>query len=96
MPVDHSESIEPFKIDHEEEKEIITNAFDAADAEGIDQSDFDPQLFGKEEPNTQWHDVQIVETGDGAQELVIENLENLQNTSALIVTRHGKNFKIGI
>ena len=42
MPVGHSESIEPPKIDQEEEKELITNAFDAADAEGIDQSDFDP------------------------------------------------------
>jgi hypothetical protein len=28
--------------------------------------------------------------------LVIENLENLKDTTALIVTRHGNNFKIGI
>ena len=34
---------------------------------------------------------------DGAnQELVIENLENLDDTAALIVTREGGQFKIGI
>ena len=50
----------------------------------------------------QWHDVQVVESvagenGDG-QELVIENLENLQESTALIVTRDLQtgNFKIGI
>ena len=32
----------------------------------------------------------------GSQELVIENLENLQDTSSLIVTRDGNRFKIGI
>jgi hypothetical protein len=44
----------------------------------------------------EWHDVQIVQTEDGSQELVIENLENLKDTTALVVTRHGNNFKIGI
>ena len=44
----------------------------------------------------QWHDVKVVETSDGNQELVIENLENLKDTAALIVARDGKNFKIGI
>jgi len=33
---------------------------------------------------------------DGASELVIENLENLKETTALIVKRHGTGFKIGI
>ena len=32
----------------------------------------------------------------GSQELVIENLENLLDTSSLIVTRDGNRFKIGI
>ena len=43
-----------------------------------------------------WHDVKVVETSDGNQELVIENLENLADSTALIVTRDGKNFKIGL
>ena len=35
--------------------------------------------------------------GDAAsQELIIENLENLEDTAALIVTREGGQFKIGI
>ena len=47
--------------------------------------------------DVQWQDVQV-KTDDvtGSQELVIENLENLQDTSSLIVTRDGNRFKIGI
>ena len=37
-----------------------------------------------------------METEEGSQELVIENLENLKDTTALVVTKIGKNFKIGI
>ena len=33
---------------------------------------------------------------EGSQELVIENLENLGDATALIVTREGGQFKIGI
>ena len=45
----------------------------------------------------QWHAVKVVEDGgSGSQELVIENLENLLDTSSLIVTRDGNKFKIGI
>ena len=45
----------------------------------------------------QWHDVKVIKSEDGSQELVIENLENLQDTTALIVTRDEVgNFKIGI
>ena len=48
-----------------------------------------------EDNEQQWHDIKIVGRGDGdddddaasSQELVIENLENLQETTALIVTR---------
>ena len=32
----------------------------------------------------------------GSQELIIENLENLDDSAALIVTRDGDQFKIGI
>jgi hypothetical protein len=45
---------------------------------------------------TTWHDVQLAESKDGAQELIIENLESLNDKSALILTRHGNSFKIGI
>ena len=47
----------------------------------------------------QWHDVKVVQSEHGGnQELVIENLENLAEATALIVTRdHATgNFKIGI
>ena len=44
----------------------------------------------------QWHDVKVIQSDNGNQELVIENLENLQDTTALIVTRENGQFKIGI
>ena len=47
----------------------------------------------------QWHDIKMVENGESdSQELVIENLEHLQESTALIVTRDLQtgNFKIGI
>ena len=45
-----------------------------------------------------WHDVKVADAGKDAEdeELVIENLENLQDTTALVVTREGSRFKIGI
>ena len=48
-----------------------------------------------------WHDVKIGadQKGGGSgdeEELVVENLENLHDTTALIVTREGSKFKIGI
>ena len=47
--------------------------------------------------DVQWQDVEVAENGvTGSQELVIENLENLLDTSSLIVTRDGNRFKIGI
>lgn len=45
----------------------------------------------------QWHDIKVIQSEAGSQELVIENLENLGDATALIVTRdNGGNFKIGI
>ncbi len=45
----------------------------------------------------QWHDVKVIESEAGSQELVIENLENLGEATALVVTRdQSGNFKIGI
>jgi len=44
----------------------------------------------------QWHDVKVIQSETGAQELIIENLEHLGDTASLIVTREGLNFKIGI
>ena len=47
--------------------------------------------------NPEGHDVQVLQSDAGSQELVIENLENLGEATALIVTRDmGGNFKIGI
>ena len=44
----------------------------------------------------QWHEVNVVQSETGSQELIIENLEYLGDAAALIVTRNGSNFKIGI
>ncbi len=45
----------------------------------------------------QWHDIKVIESEAGSQELVIENLENLGEATALVVTRdQSGNFKIGI
>ena len=44
----------------------------------------------------QWQDVKMVHSDAGSQELVIENLENIGDGTALIVTREGGQFKIGI
>ena len=61
---------------------------------GQDGEDEKDEMAGK--TIEKWHDVKVVETSDGNQELVIENLENLADSTALIVTRDGKNFKIGL
>ena len=54
-------------------------------------------MEGDVDASQQWHDVKVIKSEDGSQELVIENLENLQDTTALIVTRDEVgNFKIGI
>jgi hypothetical protein len=59
----------------------------------INQQAFDDRA---ETQTATWHDVQMIDTEDGSQELIIENLENLKATTALIVTRSGNSFKIGI
>jgi len=40
--------------------------------------------------------VKLIRTDKGKSELVIENLENLKDSAALVVTREGGNFKIGL
>lgn len=50
----------------------------------------------EEAGQTAWEDLHLVETHDGSQELVVENLDQLKDSTALIVTRHGDKFKIGI
>ena len=51
----------------------------------------------EQDNNPEWHEIQVVQSEAGSQELVIENLENLGDSTALIVTRDGGgNFKVGI
>lgn len=42
-----------------------------------------------------WQEVKVVQNEHGTSELIIENLENLNEQSTLILKRQGSKFKIG-
>ena len=50
----------------------------------------------EEQKNEQRQTMKVFQGDAGSQELIIENLENLDDSAALIVTRDGDQFKIGI
>lgn len=43
-----------------------------------------------------WQNLKIVKNPQGKSELVIENLDNLNDASELIIKKKGQNFKIAI
>ena len=43
----------------------------------------------------EWHEIQVVKNKDGRSEIIIENLENLNEDSTLVLRREGSKFKIG-
>ena len=67
---------------------------DHKDQQSEANGDFEEELGGLDGDKLQ---TMSVFQGDAAsQELIIENLENLDDAAALIVTREGDQFKIGI